>query len=80
MDRCEICRFWLGDNLTDDGQKLTDSAILGFCRRFPPHKVYELNEEELEVYETLKRLKSARFRQIYPLTGDIDWCGEFKSK
>ena len=80
MDRCEICKFWLGDNLTDDGEKWTDNPIIGFCRRYPPIKNRDFTANEFEEYVAEKRIKSARLKQIYPITGDVDWCGEFKSK
>lgn len=80
MDKCEICKFWLGDNFDDDGHKIMDESILGFCRRYPPRKIRDLTENEFSEYEAERRIKSARLKQIFPTTGQEDWCGEFKSK
>lgn len=63
-ERCETCRFWHPPRLWKN-----DEA--GLCRRYPPVARGTWHpDDELSIYEST----------FYPLTADVEWCGEWQAK
>lgn len=79
MDRkCMNCEWW------DKWKGERDS--FGLCRRFPPKESHKIFAEKSEEYEfdgiTWIHACPSESTDIshFPVTINIDWCGEFKPK
>ena len=65
MENCENCKFWHDPH--EDDTATYDNV--GWCRRFPPRPF---------LYNVLDSVGPDNCH--FPITGDADWCGEWKGK
>jgi hypothetical protein len=83
-ERCELCRFWRQAAAETQPKQpgASDPIVFGICCRYPPFmsskpSVHPISGQPQK--DAAGQIIVSPF-PMWPITGNVEWCGEFKSE